>query len=368
MSTHGDMQSQIRAISEQLVKSGAVAPSEEQDAADQGRREAPAPVEGKPPLADDGQQLAPQGQESSELEEDGKPVGEEPAAEEIRNLSELAAALEVEPEFLYGLSMNLSEKGPDGKPVSLTLGEIKDRLQEYERGRGELDTQREALMQERNAFMQQAQAVLMGGQRMQQDLIDARARIQAVIQQRDAVNWDEFERLDPGRAALERQRFERMLNDASGHFQQTAHRLETQQAQFAQQYRAAQDQELLKRIPEWRNRETALKDANAIGEWASKTYGYTPNDLYPVVDWQHRDILRKAYLYDQIQAGAQATQQQVRNAPRRLLKSGVAPTGAQLSQQKVDTLVTRAQQSRSRDDQVAAARAVLDQAFARQRR
>jgi hypothetical protein len=344
----GDLQSKITEISEQLV-GGEARPQD--------------PPREEVELESGAEQSLVGGDDVIETEGAAKPVGEPPTAEEIRTLSELADALEVEPEFLYGLRLNLSEKGPDGKPVSLSLGEVKDKLQEYERDRGEVTQQRERLMQERQQFMQQAQQLFAGGQKLQQDLVDARARVMAVVAQRDSIDWGEFERLDPGRAALEKQKYAEAIQGASLHYRQVEQTL-AQNAQVVDAgYRQEQDRILLERLPEWRDRETALREANAIGEWAAKNYGYTPQDLSVAVDWQHRDILRKAYLYDTMQAKVQQTRQHVQQAPK-TLKPGAGIPRSQLQQSKITALKERARATGKKGDQVAAARAILDKAFA----
>lgn len=349
MEAHGDMQSKITAISEQLL-AGEAAPQ------DKPREDEPLVSEAPPP----------EGGSEAEAQSTEAPAGEPPTAEEIRTIAELASVLEVEPEFLYGLKLNLSEKGPDGQPVSLSLGEVKDKLQEYERGRSEVEQQRSRLEQERQLIMQQAQQLFAGGQRLQQDLIDAKAHIQAVIAQRDSIDWKEFERLDPGRAALERQRYSELLQEAGANYQRVAQITQRQAAAVDVGYRQMHDQKLLEHVPEWRDREVAIKEANAIGEWAAKRYGYTPEDLSFAVDWQHRDILRKAYLYDSMQARAAETRQHVQQAPR-VLKPGAGIPRTQIQSQKLSALKERARNTGKKDDQIAAARAILDTAFANQR-
>lgn len=349
MAQQGDLQSQITAISEQLLAGEATPPED--------RREDDAL---------EGEAQSPEGDSATNAESTEQPAGESPAAEEIRTIAELAKVLEVEPEFLYGLEFNLGEMGPDGQPVGIKLGELKDKLQGYERSRSEVERQREKLAAERQLLMRQAQEVFQGGQRLQQELIDARASIQAIVTQRDSIDWKEFERLDPGRAALERQRYAEALQNAGANYQRTQQALTQQSAVVEANYRAAQDQELLKAIPEWRDRETALKEANAIGEWAARKYGYTPEDLRYAVNWEHRDILRKAYLYDSLQAKAQETQKHVQQAPR-VLKPGAGIPRSQLQASKLNALKEQAQRTGKKSDQLAAARAILDKAFANQR-
>ena len=350
MNAQGDLQAKITGISEQLMGGGSATPQREPE------RDVPLESETLPE-GESGELIGAEGAEGS---------GEGPASEEIRSIAELATALEVEPEFLYGLEFNLGEMGPDGKPVSIKLGELKDRLQGYERERGEISKQREQLTHERQQFLQQAQELLNGGQRMQQQLIDARARIQAVIAQRDSIDWGEFEKLDPGRAALERQRYDRLLQEAGQAFQQTQVQLAHHAQVFSQNYRAEQDQQLLKIVPEWRDREVAIREANAIGNWAAKTYGYSPQDLTAAVDANHRDILRKAWLYDELKAKTDTTKRQVQQAPRTLTPGRGLPAGG-LQANKLKALKDRARATGKKEDQVAAGRAILDRAFANQR-
>lgn len=279
----------------------------------------------------------------------------------VEYLTDLAPHLDIDPEQLYALKLKPSE---GGEP--LTLGEAKDIVQEYNRRKGEFDqnlTRIQELEREREQLQhtqqsqQQAQAQINEldeeGQKAWQQMTEAHLDF-------ERINWEELEKVDPGRAALEQQKLLRKHGTAKKAVMEAQQRMnQTRNAQY-QEYKYLQDQELLKRVPEWKDPNRVQEDVNGIINWARTNYQLSDPEIGQVIDWRHRDMMRKAYLYDQLQTKKDEIETQ---APAQI-RGGIRLKKTDVNARKVKDLVTKAR-SGGKADKTAAARAVLDQAFAK---
>lgn len=297
-------------------------------------------------------------------EADPKPVDDTNDGDEefVEYITDLAPHLELEPEQLYGLKMKLSD-GED----PMTLGEVKDAIQEARRQKGEF-TEAQSRVSELEQALQQMQAAPQQPAQQQPDIASLDEQGQAAWREmvesqidHERINWDELEKVDPGRAALEKQKILQRHSTAKKTVQEAQARMEQLRQQQFQQYKQQQDAELLKRIPEWgTDREAALSEVKNILEWAHGTYGINDQEMAGVIDWRQRDMMRKACLYDKLQ---QQRQEIERGAPKQI-KGGIRLRKSDVQQRKVGELVKKARGG-ARSDKIAAGRAVLDQAFAK---
>lgn len=305
---------------------------------------------------DAGDSGAVQEEPGEDVETEGRESGPE-----IKSLSDLAEAIGVDPTTLYDLEFTLSGTGE-----SLKLGEVKDRLQSIQQVQAQTKAEREALQQERQQWQQKAQQWLDTQQQQSAEL--DRARLEAMQADADMarVDWDAFERSDPGRAALEYAKMMRRQQAAQAQFQAVAQTVQQQQwlahqqwQQQQQQLRAEHDAKLLERIPEWRDAQKQQAELDAIWKWNVDNYGFTPDELATAVDWRHREMIRKAYLYDQLNV-KKAT---LEKTPKPTLKAGLMKKP--VADERIQALKAKAQKTRDRVDQVKAAQAILDKAFSK---
>jgi hypothetical protein len=96
------------------------------------------------------------------------------------------------------------------------------------------------------------------------------------------------------------------------------------QAQATSRALAAEEQALLAKLPEWRNSEKAQVEKTGIANWLA-SQGYSQPEIASLSDHRSLMIARKAWLYDQLQAGKADKLKQARTA------SPVAKPGAQVS-------------------------------------
>jgi hypothetical protein len=284
---------------------------------------------------------------------EGGDTGE--STDNIKTLADLAKAIEVDPEFLYGLEIKLADNGE-----AIPIGEIKDRLQQHERQKRDFDAARAQFLQERHEFLQGAQQYQQQAGTMFKEQADAMEELRGIDWQIKSIDWDKFSEIDAGKAAVERQKLWQARQEAAEKLQTVNTQAQQVQAQQYQQAKAYHDSKLLEAVPTWRDPETARREVGAMVNWATTQYGFQDQELAGAIDWRHRDILRKAYLYDQIQT---QTQKITRNPPKTLGRGMAPATQGTTEAKKLKKLIDRAKTTRKRNDQVDAARAVLDKAF-----
>lgn len=292
--------------------------------------------------------------EAPDTDDAGEDGGEETT--DITNLVDLAKHLEVDPSFLYGLKIKLSETGEE-----VSIGSIKDRLQDAERStrtvekeRSEISAERTAMVNAWSAWQSQQQQLDRAGIEAQNEMLMAEAEFRR-------IDWSALEKIDPGRTALEQQKIQRRYAEAENKLAKSRQALQQAMHHATQEARDYHDRMLVEAVPEWKDQERSSKDASDLVSWAKNTYKFNDQDFAAAVDWRARDVLRKAWLYDKMTAEKATT---LASPPKQLIKKGVAlkknDTGPDSRQAK---LTARARETGRTTDKVAAAKSILDRAF-----
>lgn len=267
---------------------------------------------------------------------------EEPNAEEdIKSIADLAKAIEVEPEYLYGMEIGMG----DGQPA-VPLGELKDKYQESLRERATLETQ----LQEQQAFVKQAQTGQNQNQQASNELIEASGRLNEINRQYNAIDWAEYEAKDAGEAALARQKFHEAANQTQSQIQQINQYQQQQQA-VSMQDAAMQ---LTALIPEWKDVDIKQREQKQIRD-AMLGAGYSEQAVANIADPIAVSAWRELLQLRAEKAGASAAIEKVKSAPKVLKGRGRTAE----SSTRVNDLVTKARSSGNKYDALAAAKAVL---------
>lgn len=142
----------------------------------------------------------------------------------------------------------------------------------------------------------------------------------------DEPNWAELRVSDPAEYAAQMAEHQhrkdqlRMIDEE---------RMTLQQKQFADNQRALAEHlkgerdRLQEALPEWKDPDVAQTEMNDMAQTGMNA-GYTPDELDQVNDHRAVVLLRKAMLYDRIQAGKPQVIQRARKAP--VLRPGAAPS------------------------------------------
>jgi len=260
-----------------------------------------------------------------------------------------------EPEDLYGLTFTLDT----GEPVK--LGEIKDKLQVYERERAHIAEQEQRLHAQARQMQEQAQQYFSQRQAEGAEAQAARQEM-AVLEARFAsVNWDSLAQSDPGRAAYLQQQLAAEYAGAQRKHQDAMSREQQAQAQYQAQSRVQHAQQLLKAVPDWQDRTKLAEEMPAVqtylGQW------FRPDELETIYDWRATMIARKAYLYDQGQAKVKEATEKVKAAPKPVVRPGAPMLHGAAAASREQALIRKARETGKSEDKNAAARAVLERAM-----
>lgn len=211
----------------------------------------------------------------------------------------------------------------DGKTVELSKAELADyyknglRQADYTKKTMEAAEQRKAAEAETSKAREERQKYAQGLQQTQ-------ALLQAQLHEQSQIDWQTLLQTDP----VEYLKQQHLANQRQARLQQINHEQQqlhakTQQEQ-AQQMRAflqAQQDELLAKLPEWKDEGKAKAEKTAIKDYL-KGEGLDEAQIDNITD--HRVILlsRKAMLYDQMMAKAKAAAKKVENLPQRVERPG----------------------------------------------
>lgn len=238
----------------------------------------------------------------------------------------------------------------DGKDVTLTADELADhvkngmRQQDYTRKTTEVAEQRKAVeAQQAEARAQRDQYAAKLGTFTQQANYEVNA-LRAQLTP-ELLNSDPMAYLQIERTANERQA---QLQQAQREMQQITEQRTQEKAEADRQHAANQREQLLAKVPEWKDEAKAKAEVAKLQEYLT-SQGYEAGEA----DFtDHRSVIlaRKAMQYDALMARAKQTQTQVAKAPPKVARTG-APVPANDGR---STAVRRFEQTGSRDDAAAA--------------
>jgi hypothetical protein len=227
---------------------------------------------------------------SDEEEEAGEPTEDEETGEE-----------EEQPRYTVKV---------DGEDVEVTFDELVSgysRQADYTRKTQKLTEERKEIEAERAALKEVEQE----RKQYSQLLSTLKERLEAPDPEPD---WDAIYEQDPGRFALIKHKWDQQqaqkresLNAVKSEQERIA---ANQKADWERQRKAeleAEEARIPDLIPEWKDQGRREKEWTAIKSWMNDTYGEDPEG---VVAAGGRDILRKAWLYDQGKAKAKGAKPQ----------------------------------------------------------
>jgi len=142
---------------------------------------------------------------------------------------------------------------------------------------------------------------------------------------------------DPGEYAAQVadwQNRQRMIQGLRQRRAQEAQKLQRMQSEQVQDILREEQQKLVERLPEWRDPQVQKKELEQIADHFMTEYEYTPEELGQVQDHRAMVIMRKAMLYDQLQAQGKETLNQPPQGKVKKTKSRPKPKGKRVSRGK----------------------------------
>lgn len=211
----------------------------------------------------------------------------------------------------------------DGKEVEVKLSELKNgyqRQQDYTRKTMEVSAERKQAEAQIQHAMQERQQYAQNLQRMQ-------VQLESALQEQQQINWEQLIAENP-QEALRQQHLAQVrqaqLQQNYAEQQRIASMMQAEQAQRIQSYLSQQQEELLAKLPDWKDETKAKADKAALRDYLVKE-GYDENAIAGVMDAKAVLIARKAMLYDQMVSKAQVATKKVANLPQKVERPG---TGA----------------------------------------
>lgn len=208
----------------------------------------------------------------------------------------------------------------DGKEVEIPLSELKNGYQrqaDYTRKTMEASAERKAADAEKQAAHQERNTYA-------QNLVRMQAQLEGALQEQQNIDWNALIQTDPQAYLQQKHLYDQrqaLLQQNYAAQQQLSQQMQAEQAQQFQAHLKAQHEELVAKLPEWKDEAKAKAETTAIREYLANA-GFPEQDINSVADAKVVVIARKAMLYDQMISKAQAAQKKVAAAPAKVERPG----------------------------------------------
>ncbi|WP_343735332.1 hypothetical protein [Acidovorax sp.] len=274
------------------------------------------------------------------------------ATEEAQQTEAAATQEQPAPEATDAPDVEMVEIDVDGYKVALP----KDKAEKLEAERlmqADYTKKTMAAAEERKAAQAQSQQALQERQAYAQNLSRMQAQLEgALAEQNQSVNWQQLLETDPQQYLQQKHLWEQRQAALQQTYAQQQHLASIHQAEQHQRFQShlqAQQQELLAKLPEWKDESKAKAEKVALREYLL-SQGYDAQSVSNVADAKAVLLARKAMLYDQMISKAQVATKKVATLPSKVERPG---SGANPSLDKRSGAFQRLSKSGSVDDAAA---------------
>ena len=164
-------------------------------------------------------------------------------------------------------------------------------------------------------------------------------QLQTSNQPKDQAYWDSLYESDPLEYVRQR--------DTERDNQAKMQAVQSEQLRLQQENLQREQAKLLEMIPEWKNSEVEAKEKSALVSYA-KERGWTDQELASTVDSRYIELMRKAYLFDNLQSGKPIAKKKVKAAPK-MVKSGQPKSKADSASDRKRKAFENLKKTNSRD-------------------
>lgn len=252
--------------------------------------------------------------------------GETPKEEEKPKTPEAIEAHE-EPDHAEPAESGETEENPvytikvDGKDVEVTLSELKNGYQrqaDYTRKTMEVaETRKTANAEADKARAERAEYA--------NKLQDMRGKLESALQTQQETNWEQLLQTDPVEYLKQRHLAEArqaQLHQVMAEQGKVNAQLQAEAETAMRSHLETQQQELLAKLPEWKDPAKAKADKAAIRDYLLDA-GYSKDAIDGIRNANDVTIALKAMRYDEIMRKANAAAKKVEAAPTKVVKPGV---------------------------------------------
>lgn len=208
----------------------------------------------------------------------------------------------------------------DGKDVEIPISELKNGYQrqaDYTRKTMEVAEQRKAAEAQIAQVQQERQAYAANLQRMQ-------VQLEGALQQQQQTNWEELLQSDPVeylRQQHQAQARQAQLSQVYAEQQKVAALQQAEAEQSRSAYLAQQQEELLAKLPDWKDGAKAQAEKTALRDYLLDA-GYDRRTVETITDAKAVLLARKAMLYDQLMSKGQTAAKRVATLPQKVERPG----------------------------------------------
>jgi hypothetical protein len=217
----------------------------------------------------------------------------------------------------------------DGKLVTLTPEQIAEsyknglRQSDYTRKTMEIAEERKAAEAEKSRAMQERQAYTekLGMYQMQ---------LEAALQEQSQTDWAALLEADPVEYLKQQHLYQdrqAKLNQARQEYSNLAQLTQHEQQEALRNYVNAQQQELIAKLPAWKDEAKAKAEKEEIRGFLKET-GFTDEEVAQVFDHRHVLLVRDAMQFRKLMKEAPQATKRVQTAPVRAERSGTGENSA----------------------------------------
>jgi hypothetical protein len=213
----------------------------------------------------------------------------------------------------------------DGKMVELTPKQV---AEAYKNGLRQDDYTRKtmAVAEERKAAEAEAEKARTERNQYAEKLTTYAIQLQGMLEESQNINWNELIESDPVEYLKQKDLLEKRqlaLQQAAIEHQKIQELNTKEAAEARASYLQTQQQELLAKLPAWKDEKKATAEQSEIKSFL-KGQGFTDQDISQVTDHRHVILLRNAMLFDKLMKQAPSAAKRVVTAPAKAERSGVA--------------------------------------------
>ncbi len=251
----------------------------------------------------------------------------------ISSIDELISHYEFDPAWMDTLEIAVKINGEEGKAK---LSDLKASYQIKEAAEARLKEAKEKARAETQIIAEkreqlQSQFAVVGS------LIDRMEK--SFNKDESSVNWEQLRQQDPAEWSAKREEFkqrrediERTKREAVDSYKSTVAQAEYETKERQQQYLQEQAQQLIERLPEWKDPNTAKAEKTAVAEYLLNQ-GFTQEDISAASDHRMVIMARKAMLYDKGKDKAGVVEKKITKIPK-VLKPGSPKPQEQVNRER----------------------------------
>lgn len=201
----------------------------------------------------------------------------------------------------------------DGEEAEVPLDEL---LKGYSFSKHNTQTAQK-LAAERKAFEAEQKEIRELTQQYRSVLPKLEEIAQKAVDEYAGVDWDAMRRDDPAAFAEHRAAYQiqqEKLASVKAEREGEDAKLQKEQLEEFNGYVAREQEALLSKVPEWKDETKRVEELGKIAEFATKSLGFTPEDLAQTFDHRVIQGLRLAYLGSQVLANAEGAKRKVSEA------------------------------------------------------